>query len=154
MGSPKSPTPPSPAESASAAVAAAQAGDIYQAVNAPLTGYADLYTQAALGPARAQLQQGLANRLALQSAQGQEAIQSQVDPMAYALRQMNLKAASSRLSSLYGYDPSAFSVSYPGAFATPSPSGLPSVSGLAQGTQEIARNLKTVKLSPSGNISY
>ena len=144
MSTPSQPQPPSPQESAEAAVQAAQAGDVYQVANAPVQGYADLYTQAMLDPARAQLQSAVAAQSALQGAQAQQAIQSQVDPMAYQIRQMNLKAASSRLGQLYGLDPSAFSYTAPAAFATPTPAALPSLQSLASGGQAIGQQLANV----------
>jgi hypothetical protein len=144
MPTPKAPSPPSPREAAQAAVEAAQAGDIYQTANAPIAGYADLYTQAMLGPARMQLQQGLANQAALSGAMAQQAVQSQVDPMAYSMRQMGLKAASSRLGQLYGMDPSAFSYRAPAAFGTPTAASLPSLRELGTSGAAIASKLAPV----------
>jgi hypothetical protein len=153
MPSPKVPEPPSPREAAQAAVSAAQAGDIYQIANAPIQGYADLYTQAMLGPARMQLQQSLANQAALSGAMAQQAVQSQTDPMAYQIRQMNLKAASSRLGQLYSMDPTAFSYKAPAAFATPTAAALPSLAQLsAHGGWPIAQALSSVGLK--GNTPY
>ena len=151
MGSsPKPPKQPTPEESASAAVQAAQAGDIYQAANAPVTGYADLYTQAMLGPSRAQLAQGLTNQQQLQSAQAQLDIQSRLDPQAYAMRKMNETVAASRLGKLYGMDPSAFMARYPEAYATPTAGGLPDVRQLAQAGQGIGGLLTGVSLTKGG----
>jgi hypothetical protein len=146
MPSPKTPKPPSPEEAASAAVQATQAGDIYQLVNAPLTGYADLYTQAMMGPPRMQLQQGLAARGALQAAMAQEDIQSRVDPMAYAIRQMNLKSASSRLGQLYGVDPSAFTYQAPAAYGIPSNAQMPRISDINALSNVLSGNVSRVSL--------
>lgn len=151
MGSPKAPSPPSPPspqEAAQAALSATQAGDVYDVANAPIQGYADLYTQAMLGPARAQLQQGLINQQALQSAMAQQDIQSRVDPMAYATRQMNLKAATSRLGQLYGMDPSAFSYRQPSAYGTPTAAALPSLDTISG--VPFASRLSTVTMNKSG----
>jgi hypothetical protein len=146
MPSPKTPKPPSPEEAARAAVQATQAGDVYQLVNAPLTGYADLYTQALMGPQRMQLQQGLAARGALQAAMAQEDIQSRVDPMAYAMRQMNLKSASSRLGKLYGVDPSAFTYRAPAAYGIPSGPQMPKLSDINALSSALAGNVSRVSL--------
>jgi hypothetical protein len=131
-------------------VQATQAGDIYQLVNAPLTGYADLYTQSMLGPARMQLQQGLAARGALQAAMAQEDIQSRVDPQAYAIRQMNLRNASSRLGKLYGVDPSAFTYRAPAAYAIPSQGQIPNISDLTALSSALASNVSRVSLQRGG----
>jgi hypothetical protein len=153
MPSPKPPTPPSPQESASAALQAQLGGDVYHTLNAPLEGYADLYMQSLLGPARAQLQSGLAAQTALQGARAQQAVQAETDPMAYAIRQMNLKAASSRLGQLYGMDPSAFGYKAPSAFATPTSAQLPPMSSIEALTGAISRNMVPVSLGKGGDIN-
>jgi hypothetical protein len=153
MPSPKTPKPPSPEEAARAAVMATQAGDIYQMVNAPLTGYADLYSQAMMGPARMQLQQGLAAQGGLQAAQAQEDIQSRVDPMAYAIRQMNLKSSSSRLGQLYGMDPSKFSYRSPAAYSIPSNAQMPNISNINALSNVLASNVSRVNLGRGGQTS-
>jgi hypothetical protein len=129
------------------------AGDVYQTLNAPLQGYADLYLQSMLDPARAQLSSAINAQTALQGAQAQQAIQSQVDPLAYATRQMNLKAATSRLGQLYGMDPTAFNYRAPAAFATPTSAQIPAMSNIQGLTQAIAQNLTPVSLGKSGNIN-
>lgn len=153
MGSQKSSAPqqPTPQQSAQAAVQATEAGDIYQAANAPVTGYADLYTQAMLGPARAQLAQGLTNQQQLQSAMAQQDIQSRLDPQAYAMRKMNETAAQSRLAQLYGMDPTAFMARYPEAYATPSAQSLPDLGTLAGAGKNIAGQFTPVSISGSGS---
>jgi hypothetical protein len=148
MSSPSIPEPTRPKEASQAAVQAMQAGSLYDIANAPVTGYADLYTQAALGPARMQLQNALSAQGALQAAQAQEDIQSRVDPMAYAARQMNLKATTSRLGQLYGMDPNAFSYRAPSVYATPA---LPDIRSLAAGSRAIATNVTPV--SVGGNVN-
>ena len=153
MSSPSPPTPPSPQESASAALQATLGGDVYQTLNAPLQGYADLYLQSLLDPARAQLQSGISAQTALQGARAQQAIQSQTDPMAYAIRQMNLKAASSRLGQLYGMDPNAFRYSAPGAFATPTSGQLPPLSSIDALTKAVSANMVPVSLDKSGGVT-
>jgi hypothetical protein len=153
MSTPKPPEPPSPQESASAALQATLGGDVYQTLNAPLQGYADLYLQSLLDPARAQLQSGISAQTALQGARAQQAIQSQTDPMAYAIRQMNLKATSSRLGQLYGMDPTAFRYSAPGAFATPTSAQLPPLSSIQGLTGAISSNMVPVSLDKSGGVT-
>jgi hypothetical protein len=153
MSSPSAPQPPTPAESAQAAVQATLAGDEYQTLNAPLQGYADLYLQSMLDPARAQLSSAINAQTALQGAQAQQAIQSQVDPLAYATRQMNLKAATSRLGQLYGMDPTAFSYTAPGAFATPTSAQIPAMSNIDALTKAVAQNMVPVSLGKGGNIN-
>jgi hypothetical protein len=153
MSTPKPPTPPSPQESASAALQATLGGDVYQTLNAPLQGYTDLYLQSLLDPARAQLQSGVSAQTALQGARAQQAIQSQTDPMAYAIRQMNLKAASSRLGQLYGMDPTAFRYSAPSAFATPTSAQLPPLSSIQELTGAVAANMVPVSLDKSGGVN-
>lgn len=153
MGSskPSVPQQPTPAESAQAAVQAAQAGDIYQLANMPLTGYQDLYTQATLGPARAQLAQGLTNQQQLQSAMAQQDILSRLDPQAYSMRKMNETAAQSRLAQLYGMDPTAFSANYPAAYATPSAGNLPDPTALAAQGKTVAKLSTPVSMGDGGN---
>ena len=153
MSSPKPPSPPSPQESASAAVQATLAGDEYQTLNAPLQGYADLYLQSMLGPARAQLSSGLNAQTALQGAMAQKDIQSRVDPQAYAMRQMNLNAAQARLGSLYGMDPTAFSYRAPAAYATPTSGQIPPMSSIDALTKAVAQNMVPVSLDKGGNIN-
>jgi hypothetical protein len=153
MPSPKTPSPPSPQESASAAVQATLAGDTYQTLNAPIQGYTDLYLQSLLGPTRAQLSSGLAAQTALQGAMAQKDIQSRVDPQAYAMRQMNLNAAQSRLGSLYGMDPSAFSYRAPSAYATPTGAQIPPISSIDALTRATAGSMVPVSLDKGGNIN-
>jgi len=152
MSSPKPPSPPTPQQTAQAALQATQAGDIYQMVNAPLSGYADLYLQSMLGPQRMQLQQGLASQAALQAAMAQKDIQSRVDPQVYAMRQMGLNAAQSRLGQLYSMDPSQFNYRAPAAYATPSSAQMPSMGDIAALSQAVSKNYGTVSLGGGGQI--
>src|SRR4029077_16277767 len=96
-----------PGEAAQAAVGTAAGREEMSVANQPVEQYANLATTRALGPAEMQAQQALAGQSALQGAQQQQAIQSQVDPMAYAQRQMRMAAANQRLGQLPGQNPSA-----------------------------------------------
>jgi len=153
MGSQSAPQPPkpiTPGQAAQAAVGTAAAGEMMSVANQPIEQYGNLYTTGQLGPAEVQTQTALANRAAMQSAQGQLAIQSQVDPLAYAQRQMRLKAATDRLGQLYGTSPSAFSFSAPGAFVVPGTNAMPSLSSLRGGAADVARNLATASVNYQG----
>jgi hypothetical protein len=121
-------------------------------VNAPLAGYADLYLQSMLGPQRMQLQQGLASQAALQAAMAQKDIQSRVDPQVYAMRQMNLNAAQSRLGQLYGMDPSAFSYRAPAAYATPSSAQMPSLANIDALSKAVSGAYGTVTMGSGGKV--
>jgi hypothetical protein len=153
MPSSKPPPPPSPAESASAAVQSTLAGDIYHTLNAPIQGYTDLYLQSLLGPTRAQLSSGLAAQTALQGAMAQKDIQSRTDPQVYAMRQMNLNAAQSRLAGLYGMDPTTFSYRAPSVYATPTSAQIPALSSIDALTKATAANMVPVSLDKGGNIN-
>jgi hypothetical protein len=118
--------------------------------NQPIEQYGNLMTATQLGPAEAQAQQALANQAAYQSAAAQMDIQSRVDPLAYAQRQMRLQAATNRLGQLYGQDPSAFTFRAPSAYAMPGTAGLPGPSTLAQQAQALASNLSLAKVSKTG----
>jgi hypothetical protein len=147
---PQPPKPITPGEAAQAAVGTAAAGEMMSVANQPIEQYGNLYTTGQLGPAEVQTQQALANRAALQSAQGQLDIQSQVDPLAYAQRQMRLKAATDRLGQLYGTSPSAFSFSAPAAYTVPGTANIPALSALRQGAGDIASNLATASVNYKG----
>ena len=97
MGSPKTPEVIHPGEAAQAATGTAAAGEMMSIANQPIEQYANLFTTEQLGPAEMQTQQALANRAAYQGALAQQDIQSRVDPLAYAQRQMRLKATTDRL---------------------------------------------------------
>jgi hypothetical protein len=73
--------------------------------------------------------------------------------MAYAIRQMNLKASSGRLGQLYGMDPSAFRYSAPSAFATPTSAQLPPLSSIQALTGAVAANMVPVSLDKGGGIN-
>lgn len=152
MGQSSAPKPDviHPGEAAQAAVGTAGAGEQMAIANQPIEQYANLATTGALGPAEMQMQQALAGRAAMQGAQQQFAVQSQVDPMAYAQRQMRLKAATDRLGQLYGQDPSAFSYTAPGAFSIPGTSSLPALSALRAQGSDIASQLSTGAVSSLG----
>ena len=151
MGSqPKAPSPVTPGESAQAAVGTAGAGEMMSMANQPIEQAANLQTTEALGPAESQVQGALQSRAALQGAQAQRAIQSQVDPEAYAQREMRLKAATDRLGQLYGQNPASYTFSAPGAFAMPGPSGSPSLADLTRLGQAAASNISTASVNKAG----
>jgi hypothetical protein len=118
--------------------------------NQPVEQYANLYTSGQLGPNEIQTQQALANRAAYQGAVAQQDIQSRVDPLAYAQRQMRLQADTARLGRIYGTDPSAFSFRGPSAYQVPGVSGAPSLANLTQAGQAIAGNLSTASVNAGG----
>jgi hypothetical protein len=152
MGSSSAPQPKviTPGEAAQAAVGTAGAGEMMSIANQPIEQYANLYTTQQLGPAQMQTQQALANQAAYQGASAQQDIQSRVDPLAYAQRQMRLKAATDRLGQLYGQDPSAFSFRAPGAYAIPGTSDVASLPTLRGAASDIAANLATGSVDKSG----
>jgi hypothetical protein len=139
-----------PGEAAQAAVGTAGAGEMMSIANQPIEQYANLATTRALGPAEMQAQQALAGQAAMQGAQQQQAVQSQVDPLAYAQRQMRLKAATDRLGQLYGQDPTAFSFRAPGAFSVPGTANVPSLADLQAQGAAVASNLSTGAVDRSG----
>ena len=118
--------------------------------NQPIEQYSNLYTTSQLGPAETQTQQALANQAALQSAQAQRDIQSRVDPLAYAQREMRLKAATDRLAQLYGTDPTAFTNRAPGAYTVPGTTSVPDLATLRQGASQIAQNLALASVNKAG----
>jgi Tfp pilus assembly protein PilV len=116
----------------------------------PVEQYGNLYTTSMLGPAEVQAQTALQNQAAYQSAAAQQDIQSRVDPLAYAQRQMRLKASTDRLGQLYGQDPSAFNFRAPSAYTVPGTAGVPALGTIAGGAQNIARNLATASVNAQG----
>ncbi len=151
MGSsPKTPEVIHPGEAAQAAVGTAGAGEMMSIANQPIEQYSNLYTTTQLGPAETQTQQALANQAAYQSAQAQRDIQSRVDPLAYAQREMRLKAATDRLGQLYGTDPTAFSYRAPGAYTVPGTNQMPDLANLRQGASDIAQNLALASVNKRG----
>jgi len=150
MGAPKPAQPIHPGEAAQAAVGTAGAGEMMSIANQPIEQYANLYTNTQLGPAEMQTQQALANQAAYQGALAQQDIQSRVDPLAYAQRQMRLKAATTRLGQLYGQDPSAFSFRAPSAYTVPGTVDVPALSTLRQGAADIASNLAIASVNKGG----
>lgn len=139
-----------PGEAAQAAVGTAGAGEMMSIANQPIEQYANLATTSSLGPAEQQAQTALSGQAAMQSAQQQQAIQSAVDPQAYAQRQMRMLAANTRLSQIYGMDPSAFTYHAPGAFAVPGTSAVPSLAVLGAQGAGIASNVSTAAVDRSG----
>lgn len=139
-----------PGEAAQAAVGTAGAGEMMSIANQPIEQYANLATTSALGPAEMQTQTALQNQAAYQAAQAQQDIQSRVDPYAYAQRQMRLKAATDRLASVYGYDPSAFTYNAPSAYTVPGTSNLPALAALRAQGADIASQLSTAAVSAKG----
>ena len=118
--------------------------------NQPVEQYANLYTSTQLGPAEMQTQQALANQAAYQGALAQRDIQSRVDPLAYAQREMRLRAATDRLGRLYGTDPSAFTFRAPSAYQVGDTANVPSLSDLSQAGQTIAGNLSMADVNAAG----
>jgi hypothetical protein len=118
--------------------------------NQPIEQYSNLQTTSQLGPAETQAQTALANQAAYQSAAAQQDIQSRVDPLAYAQRQMRLKAATDRLGQLYSQDPTAFSFRAPSAYQMPGTTGVPSVSDLSAQARAIASNLNLASVNKQG----
>jgi hypothetical protein len=90
------------------------------------------------------------NQESYQGSQAQQDIQSIVDPLAYAQRQMRLKASTDRLGQLYGQDPSAFSYRAPSAYAIPGTGQIPQLSTLTGAGQTIAGNLSTADVTAAG----
>ena len=150
MGQSKSPEVIHPGEAAQAATGAAAAGEMMSVANQPVDQYGNLITTMALGPAEQQTSVALANQAALQSARAQQDIQSRVDPMAYAQRQMRMAAANARLGQLYGVNPQSFSYRAPEAYAIPGTSDLPDLGNLQQNAAAIASNLSTASLNKAG----
>jgi hypothetical protein len=149
-GSSQQPEVIHPGEAAQAAVGTAAAGEMMSVANQPVEQYANLATTRALGPAEMQTQQALAGQSALQGAQQQQAIQSQVDPMAYAQRQMRMAAANQRLGQLTGQNPSAITYRAPDAFAMPQMSNLAALAALRAQGAGVASQLSTGAVDRSG----
>jgi hypothetical protein len=118
--------------------------------NQPIEQYANLATTRALGPAEMQAQQALSGQAAFQGAQQQQDIQSRVDPLAYAQRQMRLKAATDRLGQLYGQDPTAFTFRAPSAYAVPGTADVPGLADLRAQGSAISSQLSTGEVDRSG----
>jgi hypothetical protein len=150
MGASKQPEVVHPGEAAQAATGAAAAGEMMSVANQPIDQYGNLTTTMALGPAEQRTAVALANQAALQSAQAQQDIQSRVDPMAYAQRQMRMAAANARLGQLYGVNPQAFTYRAPGAYTVPGTSDLPNLADLRANAAAIASNLSTASLNKAG----
>jgi len=70
--------------------------------------------------------------------------------LAYAQRQMRLKAATDRLGQLYGQDPTAFNFRAPSAYAVPGTSQVPDLAFTAQQARDIASNLSLASVSSKG----
>lgn len=138
-----------PGEAAQAAVGTQGAGEMMSMANQPVEQYGNLVTTQALGPAMQQTQGALQNQAAYQSAAGQRAIQSSIDPMAYAQREMRLQAATDRLGQLYGVNPSDYSFQAPGAYNVYGVSN-PSLSDVQKIGAGVASQLSTATVDKSG----
>lgn len=149
-GSQPTPDVVHPGESAQAAVGAAGAGEMMSMANQPIEQYGNLATMSALGPAEVQAQTALANQAAYQGAQAQQDIQSRVDPLAYAQRQMRLKAATDRLGQLTGQPASGFNYRAPGAFGVPNMAGVPNLDALRAQAAAVASNISTGSVDRAG----
>jgi hypothetical protein len=151
MGASKGPPDPiTPGEAAKAAVGTAGAGEMMAIANQPIEQYSNLATNIALGPAQIRAQQALANQAALQGAQAQRDIQSQVDPYAFAQREMRLKQATNRLGQLYGENPANVSYRAPDAYAMPG--SIPAISDIRKQGAAIASNLSTAAVDKGGGF--
>ena len=150
MGSQKTPQTYSPGEAAQAAVGTAAAGEMQSVANQPIDQYGNLMTTEALGPAEMQTQQALANQAALQGAKAQMDIQSQVDPQAYAQRQIRMNMANKRLGQLAQIDPQTIGYSAPSAYTVPGSSSLPSLAALKANANAVASQLSTASVNKAG----
>jgi len=139
-----------PGEAAQAAMGTAAAGEQMSIANAPIEQYANLYANTRLGPAEMRTQQALANQAAMQSASAQQAVQATVDPLAYAQRQMRLKAATDRLGQLTGQPASAFGYSDPRAFQTADMTQIDPLGTLARAGQNFAGALSIGSVNKAG----
>jgi hypothetical protein len=150
MGSQKTPEVIHPAEAAKAAIGTAAAGEQMAIANQPIEQFSNLATNIALGPAQIRSQQALANRAALMGAQAQRDIQSQVDPYAFAQREMRMQAANKRLGELYNQDPASVSYRAPQAYGMPGTADVPTLEALRQQGAAIGSNLSTAKMGSGG----
>jgi hypothetical protein len=150
MGTPKTPEVVHPGEAAQAAVGTAGAGEMMSIADQPIEQYANLATTSALGPAEMQTQQALANQAAYQAAQAQQDIQSRVDPLAYAQRQMRLQATTQRLGQLTGQNPADVNYRAPGAYVVPGTADMPTLADLQAQGAAIASNLSTAAVNRAG----
>jgi hypothetical protein len=139
-----------PGEAAQAAVGTAGAGEMMSIANQPIEQLSNLATTSSLGPAEMQAQQALAGRGAYQAAQQQQDIQSRVDPLAFAQRQMRLKATTDRLGKLYSQDPTAFSYRAPDAYTLPGTGTVPDAATLRAQAAALASNISTGAVDRSG----
>jgi hypothetical protein len=146
----KTPQTYSPGEAAQAAVGTAGAGEMMSVANQPVDQYGNLMTTEALGPAEMQTQQALANQAALQGARAQMDIQSQVDPQAYAQRQIRMNMANKRLGQLAGVDPTKYAYSAPSAYTVPGSIDSPDLGTLKQNAAAIASMLSTAGVNKAG----
>ena len=147
---PKPPDPITPGQAAQAAVGTAGAGEMMSIANQPIEQYANLQTASQLGPAETQAQVALQNQAAYQSAAGQQDIQSRLDPLAYAQRQMRLQSSTDRLGQLYAQNPSAFSFRAPSAYAVPGTSSVPNAGDIESNARALASNLALASVSSTG----
>ena len=153
MSGGSAPTPPSPTQSAQAQASSQLAGQMFQAENAPVLGYEDALTRSLYQPYETQLLGATSANSAMQQAQANQAIQYQTNPQAYQGRQMAMAGANARVGNLYGVNPSQYTFSAPGAFQMPSTSMLPNLSSVSAMDQAIAKELGSVRIGGSGNVS-
>jgi hypothetical protein len=149
MGSQKTPEVVHPGEAAKAAMGTAGAGEMMAIANQPIEQYSNLATNVALGPAQIRAQQALANQAALQGAKAQRDIQAQVDPYAFAQREMRLKNATQQLARIYG-ESALPSYSASDAYTMPIPGSVPDLATLRTGGGNIASNLSMGSINSSG----
>ena len=150
MGSSKTPAPVTPGEAAQAATGTAAAGEMMSVANQPVDQYGNLMTTEALGPAEMQTQQAIANQAALQGAKAQMDIQSQVDPQAYAQRQIRMNMANKRLGQLAQIDPTSIAYSAPSAYTVPGSGATPNLAALKANAAAIAGQLSTASVNKAG----
>jgi len=149
-GGGSTPKPVRPGEAAQAAVGTAGAGEMMSIANQPIEQYANLASMSQLGPAMTRTQTALGNQAALQSAQAQMDIQSRVDPLAYAQRQMRMQSANQRLGQLTGLAPSQFSYRAPNAYQVEGTNQVAPVGDIAQQARALASNLSLASVSAKG----
>jgi hypothetical protein len=148
MGSQKQPEIVHPGEAAKAAMGTAGAGEMMAIANQPIEQYSNLRTNVLLGPAQIRAQQALGAQAALQSAKAQKDIQAQVDPYAFAQRELRLKSAANQLARLYGESMPSYSAS--DVYTMPASGSVPSLSELRTGASDIASNLSMGAINSSG----
>lgn len=150
MGGGEAPKPPSPIESAQAQAQSQQAGQQFQALNAPILAAEDAANRGMFSPYETQLQSALQAQSARTAARANQSIQSETDPQAYQARQMAMQGANARVGRLYGADPSAFSYNDPRAFQVPSTSSIPDMATISALARMFGSNLGSVTVNKDG----